>query len=270
MTPRRPVDRARVGQNFGRRSVGYEEHARVQRRVAERLVARVAALDVGSGPILEVGCGTGLLSRPLAALRPEAGMVVSDLAHAMTRQAAGGLSRALAVDADAAALPFASGRFALVASSSVYQWVNCLPTAFAEGARVLAPGGLLALAMFGGRTLWELREAHRLAMGECAPHRASHALDFATENDLTQAVAAAGLDLLALASEDECEWHADVPALLRGLKEIGAGNAALDRPGGLARRGVMLRMAELYRDRHLAPAGIPATYQVFYLLARRP
>lgn len=269
MTPQRPVDPVRVGRNFGRKAGAYEGHARVQRRVAAQLIALIAAAPGESGPILEVGCGTGLLTRPLATLRPDSPLVISDLAHPMTRRTAESLVRACAVDADAHALPFATGRFALVVSSSVYQWVNCLPTALGEAARVLASGGLLALAMFGGRTLWELRESHCLATRECAPHRSSHVLEFATENQLRQAVAATGLTLLALTRSDECDWYGDVPELLRGLKEIGAGNATLDRPAGLARRRVILRMQELYRERHLTPAGIPATYEVFYLLARR-
>jgi malonyl-CoA O-methyltransferase len=269
MTASQPVSRVRVARNFAQKAASYEEHARVQRRVAERLIALLAAAPIGPGPVLEVGCGTGLLSRPLAALRPASLLVVSDLAHPMTRRAAGSLEQSLAVDADAAALPFAGGRFALLASSSVYQWVNCLPSALAEAGRVLAPGGLLALAMFGGRTLWELRESHRLATRDCAPHRSSHVLEFATANQLLQAIAAAGLTLLTFSSSDECEWHGDVPALLRGLKELGAGNAALDRPPGLARRHVMQRMQQLYRDHHQSAAGLPATYEVFYLLARR-
>ena len=67
--------------------------------------------------------------------------------------------------------PFRAGAFDLVVSSSTLQWLPRLEPALAEMARVLAPGGTLALAFFGGATLQELRGAWREALPPGAPDR---------------------------------------------------------------------------------------------------
>ncbi len=262
------VDSGAVRRNFSRQAGEYERHAVVQRTAAEHLAELLDAASWPAAPILEVGCGTGLLSRRLRPRSP-APLILSDLAHAMTCRAAAAAGAGLAVDADAAALPFAAASIGLLASSSVYQWVNCLPSAFAEAARVLAPGGLLAVALFGARTLHELRASHRRASAACRTPDPSHLLEFATEEMLRGALSSAGLRLEVFESAEEIELHPDVPALLRGLKGLGAANAATVRPAGLARRQVMERMLTLYREEFGTPTGIPATYQIFTLLARR-
>jgi len=135
-------------------------------------------------------------------------------------------------------------------------------------ARVLETDGLFAFALYGERTLWELRHCHRQARAESGKE-ATHAHTFPGEADVEKALSVAGFSLLDLHSEDEVEHHADVPALLRSLKKIGAQNAASDRPSGLASRRVMGRMIEIYGRRFGSKGAIPATYHVIYALARK-
>jgi malonyl-CoA O-methyltransferase len=267
---RPPIDIRQVRRNFSCHAEDYDRYARVQKRVAARLLHLVLPHIQTGTMALEVGTGTGELARRLLRLCPDASLVVSDLAHGMTRHAAETLGGLPAVDADAQALPFRSGRFELVLSASVFQWLNDLPAALAEGARVLRPGGLLAFAMYGERTLWELREAHRLAVQEAGDEHLSHAHTFPGEAEVGLAMEAAGLATLQLFAEDELEQHPDVAALLRSLKKIGAQNASSGRPAGLASRRVMHRLSTLYAERFGHEAqGIPATYHVIYGVARR-
>lgn len=267
---RPPIDLRRVRRNFSCHAGEYDRHARVQKRVAEHLLNLVLPHVEPTGRVLEVGTGTGELARRLLAAVPAVSLVVSDLAHGMTSHAAAILGGVPAVDADAEALPFRSARFDLLLSASVFQWLNDLPAALAEAARVLRPGGLLAFAMYGERTLWELREAHRFAVGEAGGEPTSHAHTFLDEAEVGSALAAAGLKTLRLFAEDELERHPDVASLLRSLKKIGAQNASPARPAGLASRQVMQRLAAHYVERFGGPQEIPATYHVIYALALRP
>jgi len=266
---RPPIDIRQVRRNFSCHAEDYDRYAQVQKRVSARLLDLVLPLVPPGAMALEVGTGTGELARRLLRFRPDASLVVSDLAHGMTRHAAESLGGLPAVDADAQALPFRSRRFELVLSASVFQWLNDLPAALAEAARVLRPGGLLAFAMYGERTLWELREAHRLAVQEAGGEHLSHAHTFPGETEVAQALSAAGLTTQQLFAEDELEQHPDVAALLRSLKKIGAQNASSRRPAGFASRRVMQRLSALYADRFGQSQGIPATYHVIYGLARQ-
>jgi len=258
------IDRSRVRQHFSCHAGEYDRYALVQKRVVEGLLERLPAAEPPAGTILEVGTGTGVLGQKLADRYPNLPLIVSDIAHGMTRHAARVVDRALPLDADAQRLPFRSQVFGLMVSSSMYQWVTNLPQAFAESARVLQQGGRFAVALFGERTLFELRDAHRLALAECGGVRPSHVQEFPTLDEVGAALRFAGFVDISIATADEVERHTDVAALLRNLKRIGAQNASSAGPSGLASRRVMQRMMEIYRQQHGVGGSIPATYQVIY------
>jgi len=258
-----------VRQHFSCHAEEYDRYAVVQARVVARLLEILAHTDLTGGRCLEIGTGTGRFSAELVRRIPEFKPVLSDIAHGMTLHAAQRLAGSMAVDADASRLPFAAATFRSVLSSSVYQWVEDLPAAFAEVQRVLLPGGNFVFALFGEQSLYELRGSHRRAVRDLKSGRDSHVQGFPGEKDVRQSLAVDGLQVVQLYSEQEVEFHPSVPALLRNLKKIGAGNASAQRPPGLASRQVMQRMIEFYGETFGSEEGIPATYQVIYGVARK-
>lgn len=269
MIPSKAIDSEHMRTNFSSHAGDYDSYAQVQKRVVTLLHGRLSALTK-PGLMLDVGTGTGALAAEILGSDSAQQLVVMDIAHGMTRQAVKRLSAVTACDGDARHLPFADGVFATAVSSSVYQWVACLPSAFTEIARVLKPGGLFALAMFGEKTLYELRSCHRRAIAEKSKARLSHAQSFPTLNDVAAAIDQAGLSCRDLFSTMEIEYHADVPDLLRQIKHIGAGNASVDRPRGLASRRVMQSMINAYEEQYRCDAGIPASYEVVIAIAEKP
>lgn len=110
----------------------------------------------GARRVLELGCGTGrLLCRIDAPVR-----IGVDISPAMLQRAR---QRGLAVvRADAHALPFASASFdAILAPRGLFRYLD-YERAFREHARVLAPGGRLAVHQYAART-WSLRDLVRLS-----------------------------------------------------------------------------------------------------------
>ena len=269
MGPVKAIDGQLVRSHFSAHAGEYDLYAAVQKHAIAHLCEQLAAQPIPAGRLLDIGTGTGGLATALSAHHPAAALTVMDLAHGMTLTAKARLPQAGACDGDARRLPFVAGSFALAASSSVYQWVPDLPAAFAEVHRVLQPGGCFALALFGEQTLCELRAAHRTAVADCGAERPSHVQSFPTRDEVTAALAAAGLDCRILTSRMEVEYHADVPQLLRQLKQIGASNAAVDRPRGLASRRVMQRMMACYEERYRCGEGLPASYEVVVAIATR-
>ncbi|GAA3831192.1 hypothetical protein GCM10022226_60220 [Sphaerisporangium flaviroseum] len=119
-----------------------------------RVFTRLAALS-GAGPgdqVLDVGCGTGYLTRILASLVGTDGRVTGvDPSHPMLdharRRAPGNCSYQVG---EGQALPFPNATFDVVVSSFA---VHHMPTAARGGAvremfRVLRPGGRLLIAEF--------------------------------------------------------------------------------------------------------------------------
>jgi malonyl-CoA O-methyltransferase len=257
------VDLNKVRRHFSGSASSYERHAAVQKKVIERLLGMLAESGSPEGPVLEVGTGTGLLAEGIMALWPGVRPLVSDLAHDMTCHACQRLEGLAAVDADCRALPFFPGRFNLVCSSSVYQWVTELKQAFAESARVLASGGRFVFALFGEGTLCELQESYRYAARR-AGREVLHLHVFPRPEQVRCALEQAGFRGIEVYREDLVEYHGEVDELLRGLKGIGAVNASPRRPRGLASRQIMQAMMDRYRQRFSGERGVPATYRVIY------
>jgi malonyl-CoA O-methyltransferase len=263
----RGIERGKVRQAFSSHAGTYEEYARVQSRVVDRFCRLLPAPSAAPQRVLDVGVGTGMLLARLQERWPAAVTVGLDLAYGMAQAAArrpGQAREPLVVCADGEQLPFADAAFDLVVSTSTYQWLPTLDQACAEAWRVLAPGGTFCFALFGVRTLWELKDAYRRALaltGSAAPDRTHRFLD---RPAVAGSLARAGFRQCELFSEEEEDCHADVPALLRSLKRIGAGNASPSAGSGLAGRRLMVTMMELYHREHAVNGRIPATYEVIY------
>ena len=269
MGPIKAIDSEHMRGNFSSHSGDYDSYALVQKRVVTLLHSRIASF-ARSGLMLDVGTGTGALAAAILCADSTQPLVVMDIAHGMTREAVRRLPVVSACDGDARLLPFADDIFSTVVSSSVYQWVDCLPAAFAEVARVLQPGGLFVMALFGEKTLYELRDSHCQAVAESCGERLSHAQSFPTVSEVSTAIGLAGLSCRDLRCTMDVEYHADVPELLRQLKRIGASNASVDRPRGLASRRVMQTMMRIYEERYRCDAGLPASYEVVIAVAGKP
>jgi len=108
------------------------------------------AVQVPHGEVLDVGCGPGHVSRYLH----ERGVSVRglDLSEQMVHRARELNPDVLFLHGDMRELPFPDGSFTgLVAFYSIIHFQpDQLPTVFAEMHRVLAPGGLLAVAFHVG------------------------------------------------------------------------------------------------------------------------
>ena len=118
---------------YGRRADGYERGPRgvLHREIARRVGVLALSLVAGRAEprILDVGCGTGALLRFLGGVRPDARLTGVDPADEMVRVAASASASATVLRAGAEALPFASGSFDLVVSSTSFShW----PTSFSH------------------------------------------------------------------------------------------------------------------------------------------
>ncbi|PNU02275.1 methyltransferase domain-containing protein [Novosphingobium guangzhouense] len=241
--------RNRIRSAFGS-APDYEGHARIQRDVAATLAARIAGLDLAPAPrVLEIGCGTGFLTRALIERGIGGDWLVTDIAPEMVERC-----RAAAPPCDASrTLRFATldgehgtpegAPFDLICSSLAMQWFDDTPAALARLAQWLAPGGHLVITTLGPRSFGEWRAAHA-AQGIAPGTPAFAAVDaFATLSPETLIV------------EDVTERHPDPRSFLRAVKAIGAGTSAPShRPLTPAQlRSVMARFAQ---------SGCEVTYEV--------
>lgn len=104
-------------------------------------------------PVLEVACGTGILTEQLHARLPaKVRLIGTDLNQPMidhARSKMGAVERIEWRSADAASLPFTSASFSALACQFGLMFVPDKEAAFREARRVLAKGGLFAFNVWG-------------------------------------------------------------------------------------------------------------------------
>lgn len=107
--------------------------------------------------ILEIGCGTGLLTRLFAARFPGADWTLNDESALLAGRAASFLQGARIICGDAASADLGRG-YDLILSSSCFQWIEDSPAFYAKLFGILNPGGILAFSSFGEKNFRQTRE----------------------------------------------------------------------------------------------------------------
>jgi SAM-dependent methyltransferase len=131
---------------------------------AAELARRLPAAPPGD--VLEIACGTGVLTRRLRErLEARVRLVATDLSGAMLDYARGELADANGVEwreADAASLPFGDGRFGALVCGFGFMFVPDRNAALSEARRVLKEGGTLLFSV------WDRREElpHAIAVAQ--------------------------------------------------------------------------------------------------------
>ncbi|MGW2710072.1 class I SAM-dependent methyltransferase [Streptomyces sp. NPDC001356] len=113
-------------------------------RAHEAARAVLGLIPAGPGRLLDVACGTGIVTRRLAAARPGLRVTGADLSPAMVRRASARLPGAV-VRADSRRLPFPSGAFDAVTTIWLLHLLHDpedVGAVLGECARVLRPGGV--------------------------------------------------------------------------------------------------------------------------------
>jgi malonyl-CoA O-methyltransferase len=234
---------------FDEQAAVYDSVANVQAEVARRLAARLSGQPQR---ILEIGCGTGLLSAHLAARFPGAELVLTDIAPRMLAQARRRLGQGAAYRLMDGQFPDAAlGEFDLIASSLAFQWFDDLPGAVARLSNMLAPGGVLAFATLGAESFAAWRQAH-VEMGlVCGLRDYVGAEEFPWPQGFACGLGAETID----------EFCPDGRSFVRGMKQLGAAQSPEGhRPVGAGRfRALLARFS----------GGFTARYQLLFGEIRR-
>jgi malonyl-CoA O-methyltransferase len=153
--PAQPVDKALVRRRFARAVPTYDAQAKVQAAMARHLCSLLPTRHYGA--VLEIGCGTGLLTREVAEKLSFSSYTANDLVPecGVGLQALLPQARFIAGDMDSLAL---AGGYDLVLANASLQWSHALPALLDRLYAALAVGGLLAFSLFGQRNLWQIRE----------------------------------------------------------------------------------------------------------------
>lgn len=249
------LDKSEVKCRFRRSVESYDENAHVQKLIVEKLY-KLLQLHLSGTPrhVLEIGCGTGLLTRKLAGeLKPDR-LFINDLVYEMCSKTATtcGLadSSCLTGDVEELALP---GTFDLIVSTSTFQWFTHLPATLEKLAASLLPGGLMVFSTFGKYNLHELRAT--TGSGLCYP----------SKEDISELLLPF-FDILRLEEEKQVLYFSSPLEILQHLKKTGVNASASDR---IWTKGQISRFSDDFQNRYAVDGQYPLTYHPLYFVCRK-
>ena len=172
---------------------------------------------------------------------------------------------------DTEMLGFADGSFDCVTTQQLH-WTNDLPLFFGETVRVLQPDGVFLGCMLGGDTLFELRTCLQLAETDLRGGIGAHVSPMVRLADVSGLMAAAGLNLVTIDTEEICVRFPSMFHLLHDLRAWGE-TSCLDNQATLS-RDVLVAADAIYREVYGknvdGVSSINATFQLINMIGWKP
>jgi malonyl-CoA O-methyltransferase len=268
------LDTRRIRRNFAGAAADYDTAAALSPDVCARMLERLDLVRLAPERILDVGSGTGMAARAVAARYPQAQVSALDfcLPALRVQRRAGFWSRArrvalgrpaiACVCADFERLPVRNGAMDLAVSNLALHWSNEPDVALTELQRVLRDGGLLMFTTLGPDTLRELAQASSDVHGRSPVH------SFVDMHDLGDMLIRSGFADPVMDMEYLTLTYGRVEDLFRDLRASGAMSTRADNVGLRTprwRERLTQRYEFLRREGRL-----PATFEIVYGHAWKP
>jgi len=168
-------------------------------------------------------------------------------------------------------IPFAPGTLDAFASVLTLHALNDLPGALLQIRRALKPDGFFIAALFGSRTLVELRSAFMQAEEELRGGISPRIAPLPDVREAGALLQRAGFALPVADTEDFTVSYADPFRLLRDLRLMGETNILHDRDRRALRRDVLMRAIGIARNDHAGTDGrMKASFEIIYLSGWSP
>lgn len=250
-----------VVKGFARSATQYDHYAEVQLQSAGRLSAYMEAntRDLVDGPVLEIGCGTGLLSRKLLDIFPDREIELTDACTEMVDQCRKRLNQGsetlptrVTLSTSDAQNIIEPEKYSLIAAAFALQWLSDLDLCLSNLTSSLKVGGSLFFSVPAAGSFPEWKETCKGAgvsfTGNSLPE--SPALrEFAKKHSLR----------FGLYEETFNVRYRSLFHFLQSLKLLGAGTTVHTNRLSV---GEMRRLLEYAAQQH--PNSFPVTYRIFF------
>ncbi|NOU64507.1 malonyl-ACP O-methyltransferase BioC [Paenibacillus sp. LMG 31461] len=275
-----------IRRQFNRSSQGlYDQHAHVQRSMADRLAQSLGDVHAEKFNILEIGCGTGALTEILLnTWSSSVSITALDIAPEMIKEAEqrvrsrgrneldslNGLSsriRFLVGDVETWVDDAASASFDLIVSNACFQWLHHPRQTLGHLRRIIRPGGRLVFTTFGPDTFNELHKSFQEVYRASGLEPQRHGLTFQSSEQWKDWLIEAGYSRIQVEREVRKESYTSVRDFLYSVKAMGASTTEAIAWQGLSTRRLFAKMYEEYEGKFGIPGGVVASYELLMIEA---
>ena len=245
-----------IEKRFSAAAATYDRHARPQLALAQSVASMLP--EMYPEQILELGSGTGQLTRLLTDRFPDVPIDAVDVAEKMIGHSRATFKRFPQINwIIGDAQTYGSGdRYPLIVSSSALHWISDLQAACANIFQNLEAGGTFALGMMLQGTLRELHELRQ----EIAPGK-TPALTLPTYEETRACLQDAGFHLERRRHSEEEIIYADAKAFLTAIHEQGVTGGKVSTGSAPLNRTELSRLVADYQENYTSDNGVYATYE---------
>ncbi|MED4079621.1 malonyl-ACP O-methyltransferase BioC [Halalkalibacterium halodurans] len=268
------IDKQTVERHFSKSAHLYDGVNHVQRKMAHRLVQLLdeKRRDAKDEPraILDIGCGTGWLTRECLKSFPQATIDAVDLSKQMLEVAEKNVSfhpnvQFIQGDIEKMVREKPSAKtYDVIVANAVFQWLDKPTETVGQLRSWLKPNGLLLFSTFGPDTFYELHDSFLLAAKQLRIIDERRGLDYLSKSEWKRILDGLFAEL-TIHEEKAIESYSTVEQFLHTVKKMGATYSQSSRP--LSKRYYQL-MKEIYEQRYRTEDSIPATYDCLYVLCQ--
>ncbi len=254
------IDHKLLASNFSRASENYDRIVSAQLYAARKLASLITANTKNSGAnlrILELGCGTGLLTRQIMSELPGAEFLVTDISpemlikcrkNTLPLRKKHGIKTAFEILDITGELP--DEKFDIIAAGLAFQWVEDLSGLLRKLHKITHVSGKLFFSTLAENTFVPLRNLF-----------AENNVEYPGPEFLSLAEITKACSLFTnckICEESFQEEYHSAAAFLEHLRETGAGNAT----GHLVSPGILRKIIRQYP--RLPGGGVSAEYHLVF------
>ena len=239
----------KIARNFSRYAHTYDNHAQLQKLMAEKLASFLPKNT--SDQVLEIGCGTGLFTKYLIA-KPAKKIFLNDISPGMIKYMRLKISLppySQIILGNAEMLKFQM--VDMIAANAVFQWFKNPRVVLGRLNSYIKENGSLVFSTFGPSTLAELRKVTQLE---------SPAL-LLSKNEWCKLLEEAGFTVNLSAKESHKTFFPNTFRLLKNLQQIGAA------PTQMTNLKKLRQLINDYDDICFTKQGVYANWELLYFSA---
>ena len=251
------------GYKFGKAAISYHQASSVQKEMAEILCGFLPE-SIPTGNILELGCGTGHLSRLLLEFFPKASLTLSDIAPEMLQQCfqlvpIGDFKGSVTWECIDAESSWGKESLSLICSNALIQWISNLTAHLQEAAKCLVPGGYYLFSGFSDDNFPELKTLLRRDPF-CFTTFPGYPLE-----KIKEELQSTGFTPIKYMEQKKQIYYPSFIIFLKKLKEIGANG----RKNIIMTRGRLNFLKEQYTRLNGIGNNVLATWKPWFCLAQK-
>ncbi|MBN2301929.1 MAG: methyltransferase domain-containing protein [Lentisphaerae bacterium] len=240
----------------------YDHSADIQRQTAKKVMNLMSGFAAAVN-VIEIGCGTGILTRLLIKRFPSARIECVDISDAMIRVACDRIGSGENVIFSTLDIGEKSAQFDLAVSNAALHWMVPLKTAFAKLNAVLCDGAHIAFSIMLDGTLAELKSAR----ARVASHK-QIGMKLPARTEILEGLGINGFMIMSEARETAAVIYDSAWSFLKTIHNQGVTGGIYS--GQLLNRTELTMLVEDYdRSCRIEDGGVTATYEILYVLARK-